>query len=405
MGKATTEEAGYLEKFQTAIIRSSLDAVVGLSVEGAIIIWNPAAERIFGHTSKEAIGKTMELIVPPEKLKESAEATENLLRGESIEEYETQRKTKDGNLIDVSLTSSAVKDENNNLIGFANIYHDITGRKKASEYARSLIEASLDPLVTISPEGKITDVNEATIKITGVPREKLIGTDFSNYFTESEKAKASYKEVFEKGEVRDYLLTIRNTTGKLINVLYNASLYKDDKGNVLGVFAAAREIGKAELKAAHARELARISKFVFRIIISNKVSKGTVKINEDDAIKIGVGLVDDVIIKPTKKEIADRKLVAMSLTAKTCPQDAVIINAGDANLLGLEEDDTVFINKTEAEEKPEFVEEETYESVKNDYDYDAQSFSPLQEKKTDTNKLKQMQDFEAKIDALRNKKL
>ena len=58
------------------------------------------------------------------------------------------------------------------------------GQKQASQYARSLIEASLDPLVTISPEGKITDVNEATIKVTGVPREQLIGTDFSDYFTE-----------------------------------------------------------------------------------------------------------------------------------------------------------------------------------------------------------------------------
>ena len=57
-------------------------------------------------------------------------------------------------------------------------------QKQASQYARSLIEASLDPLVTISSDGKITDVNEGSIKVTGVPREKLIGTDFSNYFTE-----------------------------------------------------------------------------------------------------------------------------------------------------------------------------------------------------------------------------
>ena len=61
--------------------------------------------------------------------------------------------------------------------------------QQASQYVRSLIEASLDPLGTISSEGKITDVNEATIKVTGIPRERLIGTDFSNYFTEPEKAR------------------------------------------------------------------------------------------------------------------------------------------------------------------------------------------------------------------------
>jgi len=114
--------------------------------------------------------------------------------------------------------------------------------KQASKYARSLIEASLDPLVTISPQGKITDVNEASIKVTGVSRKELIGTDFSDYFTVPEKARDGYKQVFEKGFVSDYPLTICHKNGKFTDVLYNASVYKDDKGNVLGVFAAARDI-------------------------------------------------------------------------------------------------------------------------------------------------------------------
>ena len=119
--------------------------------------------------------------------------------------------------------------------------------KRAAEliianYARSLIEASLDPLVTISATGKILDVNEASVKVTGVPRKKLIGTDFSNYFTEPKKAQEGYLQVFEKGFVSDYPLTIKHENGNLTDVLYNASVYKDDKGNVLGVFAAARDV-------------------------------------------------------------------------------------------------------------------------------------------------------------------
>ncbi|MBI4377368.1 MAG: PAS domain-containing protein, partial [Elusimicrobia bacterium] len=89
----------------------------------------------------------------------------------------------------------------------------------SEQYARSLIEASLDPLVTISPEGKITDVNEATIKVTGIPRERLIGTDFSDYFTEPAKAREGYREVFSKGSVTDYPLTIRHKAGRLTDVL------------------------------------------------------------------------------------------------------------------------------------------------------------------------------------------
>ena len=119
--------------------------------------------------------------------------------------------------------------------------------KRAAEliianYARSLIEASLDPLVTISAAGKILDVNEASVKVTGVLREKLIDTDFSNYFTEPTKAQEGYRQVFEKGFVADYPLTIKHKNGNLTDVLYNASVYKDDKGNVLGVFAAARDV-------------------------------------------------------------------------------------------------------------------------------------------------------------------
>jgi len=141
---------------------------------------------------------------------------------------------------------------------------DITAQKQASQYARSLIEASLDPLVTINPEGKITDVNEATIKVTGVPREKLIGTDFSNYFTEPGKAREGYQLVFSKGTVTDYPLTVRHKDGKLTDVMYNASVYTDVNGKVLGLFAAARDITaqrKAEAQVAEqrARELERLA--------------------------------------------------------------------------------------------------------------------------------------------------
>lgn len=114
--------------------------------------------------------------------------------------------------------------------------------RAASQYARSLIEASLDPLVTISAEGKITDVNTATEHVTGIDRDDLIGSDFADYFTEPDKAREGYQLVFFQGFVTDYPLAIRHTSGKIIDVLYNANLYRDVNGNVTGVFAAARDI-------------------------------------------------------------------------------------------------------------------------------------------------------------------
>ncbi len=136
----------------------------------------------------------------------------------------------------------------------AGIGLDITDRQRAedalrsaNDYNRSLLEASLDPLVTIAPDGRIADVNSATENVTGRTREELIGTDFCDYFTDPEKARAGYQKVFREGLVRDYELGIRHRDGREIPVLYNAAVYRDEAGATIGVFAAARDI--TELKS------------------------------------------------------------------------------------------------------------------------------------------------------------
>ena len=120
-------------------------------------------------------------------------------------------------------------------------------------YNRSLLEASLDPLVTIGPDGKITDANVATEVATGHRRAALIGTDFSDYFTDPEKARIGYQRAFREGSVRDYELELQHSNGHRRYVLYNASVYRDEGGNVVGVFAAARDITERK----HAEEALR----------------------------------------------------------------------------------------------------------------------------------------------------
>jgi PAS domain S-box-containing protein len=132
--------------------------------------------------------------------------------------------------------------------------------RQVSAYNRSLIEASLDPLVTISVEGKIMDVNAAAEQITGRTRSELIGTDFADNFTDPGEARRGYQRAFSEGSVRDYALEVRHRDGRLTPVLYNASVYRDEKGKVLGVFAAARditELKRAEEKARAALEQLR----------------------------------------------------------------------------------------------------------------------------------------------------
>ncbi len=134
-----------------------------------------------------------------------------------------------------------------------------------SAYTRSLIEASLDSFVTINPEGMITDVNKSTEKITGFSRSELIGTDFSDYFTEPDKAREGYRRVFNQSYVTDYPLALRHRDGHATDVLYNASVYRNEAGKVLGVFASARDItGRKQ-----AEEALRNSENRYRLLVES----------------------------------------------------------------------------------------------------------------------------------------
>jgi PAS domain S-box-containing protein len=116
------------------------------------------------------------------------------------------------------------------------------GLRESNRYTRELIEVSLDPLVTISSDGRITDVNCATEKLTGYSRDRLIGTCFSEYFTDPRKADQGYLKVLREGHIHDYPLEIRHRGGTVTHVVYNGSVYHDSKGDIAGVFAAARDI-------------------------------------------------------------------------------------------------------------------------------------------------------------------
>jgi PAS domain S-box-containing protein len=149
------------------------------------------------------------------------------------------------------------------------ILRDMAEQNEASQYAHSLLEASPNPQVTIDLAGKISDVNEAAIRITGVKREDLIGTDFSDYFTEPERARQGYQRVFAEGSLLDCPLTIRHRDESLTEVLYNASVYRDTGGNLLGVFAGVRDVtarrkaesGIVEQRGKELERLAELERF------------------------------------------------------------------------------------------------------------------------------------------------
>jgi len=244
-------------QYARSLIEASLDPLVTISTEGKITDVNEATIEVTGVTREKLVGTDFsDYFIEPEKAREGYQQV--FAKG-FVTDYPLTIRHRDGELIDVLYNASVYKDAQGKVLGVFAAARDVTVQKQASQYARSLLEASLDPLVTISPEGKVTDVNEATIKVTGVPREKLVGTDFSDYFTEPEKAREGYQQVFARGFVTDYPLTIRHRDGKLIDVLYNASVYKDAQGKVLGVFAAARDVTAQKQASQYARSLIEAS--------------------------------------------------------------------------------------------------------------------------------------------------
>ena len=148
------KHAGAAQSRLGGIVESSDDAIIGKTLEGKIVSWNASAERIFGYTAEEAVGQSILLIIPPERQAEEVEILARLCAGERIDHYETVRVAKDGRRIDISLTSSPIRDSTGRVIGASKVARDITAKKREEEGLRLLQRMSVK-LSTALDEGYI----------------------------------------------------------------------------------------------------------------------------------------------------------------------------------------------------------------------------------------------------------
>src|SRR5690606_16944544 len=123
-----------------AIVESSEDAILAKDLDGTIMTWNAGAERLFGYTEDEAVGRPVTILLPEERLEEEPEILQRIRRGERVAHYETVRRRKDGSMIDISLTVSPVKDGDGRIVGASKIARDITERRRAEEHQRLLLD-------------------------------------------------------------------------------------------------------------------------------------------------------------------------------------------------------------------------------------------------------------------------
>jgi len=204
--------------------------------------------------------------------------------------------------------------------------------KSESQYSLSLIEASRDPLFVISPEGKITDTNEATVQATDVPKNKLIGSDFINYFTDKNKAKESYEAVFSKGFISDFPLTIKDH--KLTDVLFNGSVYKSADGKIIGAVLVARDITEQKRLERELTEAKIFAELATSIAEDAKLTAEKAKYNAEQAVQSKQQFLSNMsheIRTPMNAIIGFTKVVLKTdLTAKQKEYLTAIKMSGDA---------------------------------------------------------------------------
>jgi PAS domain S-box-containing protein len=180
-----------------AVVESSDDAIITLDLDHVIQTWNQGAKNIFGYSSKEVVSKPVSILRPPEAADDETVFLDHIHRGKRIHHYETRRRRKDGQIIDISLTLSPLRNHAGQVTGFSKISRDITEHKLAARRFHDLLEAAPDALIIVNESGVIQMVNAQAMRLFGYAREQMIGKRSEILLPKSQrKNHANYRQNF-----------------------------------------------------------------------------------------------------------------------------------------------------------------------------------------------------------------
>ncbi|MCU1382983.1 MAG: hypothetical protein JWL71_1680 [Acidobacteria bacterium] len=248
MGGTDPERAGLEARRLAAIVDSSDDAIISKDLNGIVQTWNPSAERIFGYTAAEMIGRSIRVIIPTNRQSEEDEVLARIRRGEKLDHFETVRQHKDGTLVAISLTVSPIRNDEGVVIGASKIARDIRDRKRLA----AIVESSDDAIISKTLNGIVTSWNPAAERMFGYTAEEMIGQSIRRIIpadrqSEEDEVVASIRG----GRKVDHFETIRqHKNGSFIPISLTVSPIHDERGFVVGASKIARDI--RERKAAEA---------------------------------------------------------------------------------------------------------------------------------------------------------
>lgn len=246
-----------------AIVQNSDDAIIGKALDSIITSWNRAAERIFGYTADEIIGKSILTIIPHDLHDEEAKIISKLRRGERIEHYETARLTKDGRRIIASISASPIRDANGFIVGVSKIARDITEQRKNHEALQrrerllsDFFENGAIGLHWVGPDGTILRANRTELALLGYAPEEYIGHNIAEFYVDAPLIKDILHKLTCGQTLENYEARMRCKDGSIKHVLISSNVLWED-GKFIHTRCFTRDITeqkKAELALQKAKE-------------------------------------------------------------------------------------------------------------------------------------------------------
>lgn len=248
------------DAFFRAIVDSSSDAIISKDLNGIVTSWNKGAERMFGYTAAEAIGQSIAIVFPADRLDEEPGILAKIRRGEQIDHYETVRRRKDGTPIDISLTVSPIVDDQGNVIGASKVARDISAQKREHEHWRVTLSSIGDAVLATDAQGRIRFLNATAERLTGWNVQEAVGLPLDEVFQivkedEDRRPESPVGRVLRDGRVVELenhtLLVAKDRTKHPIDD--TAAPIRDRHGNLIGVVLVFRDVSahrEAELAAA-----------------------------------------------------------------------------------------------------------------------------------------------------------
>jgi PAS domain S-box-containing protein len=278
-----------------AIVESSEDAILGKSSSGTITAWNKGAEQLYGYTAKEILGQPMSLLMPPDRPHEWADILQRVSAGESIRQYETRRRKKDGTLIDVAVTISPILGLAGKLIGLSSIARDISKRKRAEEalersarHTQRVLDNLTAMVGVLSVDGTLLEANKVALDLAAVTSPEVIGKPFweTPWWSYDPGVQYQLRAAIKraaKGETTRYDVAHATSGGKMMMVDFSLAPLRDHQGQITHLIASSIDI--TERKQAEQALRSSEEKLAAELLVAHHLQQVSTELIQTDNIE------------------------------------------------------------------------------------------------------------------------